>query len=216
MSMLDNTAFDTAIKNMSYDEQLISKLHQGEIDSFFRFYNWNNISVTQSINRAIESEFVGVDHSYRITGGGLVFHCPGDIVFSIGNRIKHNVLPQKLKERCQWLAKFLTSCLTNLNVPVNVIGDVKGKNQNINFCSSYHNPYEVALGSDKVIGLALKKTKYWIVFQGVIHMSKTADYFKDFTNYDQYFTNGILSKAKVESELLYHEILSQLTHLKLI
>ena len=90
------------------------------------------------------------------------------------------------------------------------------KNENINFCSSYHNPYEVALGSDKVIGLALKKTKYWIVFQGVIHMSKTADYFKDFTNYDQYFTNGILSKAKVESELLYHEILSQLTHLKLI
>ena len=214
--MLDRTVFDTAIENMSYDELLIKNLQDEKINSFFRFYNWTTTSVTQSVNRELVDEFIHIDHSYRVTGGGLVFHCPRDIVFSMGNVVKHDVLPHKLKERCQWLADFLTSCLQNLNVDVHVIGEIETKNQNINFCSSYHNPYEVVLGSDKVIGLALKKTRHSIVFQGVIHMSKTANYFKDLVKYEQYFTNGILSNAKVEPFEICDEIQKQLIHLKLI
>ena len=216
MAMLDRTVFNTAKENMTYDEQLIKNLQNKNLKSFFRFYTWITPSVTQSVNRELTDEFLHVDNSYRITGGGLVFHCPGDIVFSIGNELKHDILPHKLKERCQWLADFLTSCLNNLNVDVNVIGNVEIKKQNINFCSSYHNPYEVVLGSDKVIGLALKKTKDSIVFQGVIHMSKTVDYFKDLIKFEPYFTKGILANTKVESYKIYNEIQKQLIHLKLI
>ena len=215
--MLDISEFDTAKENMEYDEVLVRKLHSCELASFFRIYTWKTTSVTQSVNRDIPIEFANVDSSSRFTGGGLVFHCPGDIVFSLGNQIEHSVLPKKLKERCAFIANFLTESLNELNIPASVIGDTKKVHQNINFCSSYHNPYEVMIGEDKVIGIALKRTKDWIVFQGVIHLKKSLAYFGEFSNlYGSFFTNGIQSHTKHTTQDIQVVIINQLKRLKLV
>lgn len=215
--MVDKNTFNSAQNNMSYDDVLVGKLHTNEIPSFLRIYQWKQTSITQSINRKISSDFESIDKSFRITGGGLVFHCPNDIVFSMGNPISDKILPKKLKKRCEWLADTLALCLQECNVPAKVVGDIKVDHQNINFCSSYHNPYEVMIGNDKVIGIALKKTKDWIVFQGVIHMSKTSSFFKYLPDkYTQYFTNGITSNSDINSLKLTQKIIDEFKRQKLI
>tara|TARA_A100001015_G_C14746398_1_gene615771 strand:+ start:102 stop:749 length:648 start_codon:yes stop_codon:yes gene_type:complete len=215
--MIDKKSFNSAKKNMAYDETLIKQLHSRKIKHFYRFYQWKNRGLTQAKNKTIPPEFLTIDNAYRITGGGLVFHCPEDIVFSIGNAIHHTILPKSIKKRCEWISKFLCECLIQLNLPVKSIGNILFNNQDINFCSSYHNPYEITLETNKVIAISVKKTKDWIVFQGVIHMSSTHEYFNDYScTYKPYFTTGINQNFSVNSVDIINVIFTQLKLQKLL
>ena len=99
---LDTTGFKHARENMNYDVSCVQRLHKHTQTHFFRQYTWQDVSITQSEKRAIPEDLSHVDHAFRLTGGGLVFHCPGDIVFSSAAPIKNTPLPSRLKERCYW------------------------------------------------------------------------------------------------------------------
>ena len=191
--MFDNTSFKTAQENMLYDVQSCHALSKEQDPLFFRFYPWQSIGLTQSEKRPIPKDLCSFEHAFRLTGGGLVFHCPGDIVFSHVAPIKHPLLPHKLKDRCYWIAKTIKKGLHNVGIHVQLAGDklVNYTPDSIMFCNTYHNPYECLLDNEKVCGLALKKTRSTILFQGSIHLQNTQKWFPELTaRYGSYFTKG--------------------------
>ncbi len=191
--MLDTTSFHTAQENMRYDETQFSLIQPDSNHLFFRFYPWQSHGLTQSEKRPLPENLLSFDHAYRLTGGGIVFHCPGDIVFSHAAPIKHPLLPQKLKDRCLWMAKSIQAALIKAGIPTDLAADLPEpqSKSNIMFCNAYHNPYECLLDNQKICGLALKKTRHSIIFQGSIHLHNTATYFTNIQDtYGSYFTRG--------------------------
>tara|TARA_B100000427_G_scaffold74913_1_gene61031 strand:- start:2015 stop:2668 length:654 start_codon:yes stop_codon:yes gene_type:complete len=191
--MFDNTAFKTAQENMLYDAKYCHDLSQNQDALFFRFYPWQSIGLTQSEKRPIPKDLRSFEHAFRLTGGGIVFHCPGDIVFSHVAPIKHPLLPHKLKDRCYWMANTIKKGLHSVGIHVQLAGErrVNHTSDSIMFCNTYHNPYECLLNNDKICGLALKKTRSTILFQGSIHLQNTQKWFPELTDrYGSYFTKG--------------------------
>ncbi len=206
--MLDTTSFYTAHENMRYDETQFSLIQPDSNHLFFRFYTWQLPGLTQSEKRRLPKNLLPFDHAYRLTGGGIVFHCPGDIVFSHAAPIAHPLLPSKLKERCLWMAKSIQAGLMKAGIYTDLAADLPKpqSESNIMFCNSYHNPYECLLDNQKICGIALKKTRHSIIFQGSIHLHNTATYFPDIQDaYGSYFTRGCahLSLPSTDSIISY-------------
>ena len=205
MSMFDNASFATASENMIYDKNQFLLHEQNNNDCFFRFYSWQAIGLTQTEKRKFPQVLTTLDHAYRVTGGGIVFHCPGDIVFAHSAPVNHPILSSNIKQRCLWMAQTIQSALQRSGIPVTLAGDIPSTHseRNILFCNAYHNPYECMLADQKVCGIAVKKTRSSIIFQGSIHLKSTFDYFPHLASeYGSYFTKGCSTQNTPTTETI--------------
>ena len=188
--MIDQTSFSSAAKNMQYDVSLFQKLQQNG-ERFFRIYEWEGVGITQSEKRAIPEDLLVFDHSYRLTGGGVVFHSPGDVVFSIGGALSDSFFPAKSKDLLSWCSDLFGQSLSKIGIAVTNKTDLDLV-KNINFCASYFNPYELYVGNAKIFGFALKKTRTHFLIQGVIHVKSTfLSYESVQDQYNAFFSTGI-------------------------
>lgn len=188
--MIDQTSFSTSAINMQYDLSLFQKLQQNG-ERFFRIYEWEGVGITQSEKRLIPEDLLVFDHSYRLTGGGVVFHSPGDVVFSIGGALSDSFFPSKSKNLLNWCSDLFAQSLLKLGIPVKKKSDLDLV-KNINFCASYFNPYELYFGNAKIFGFALKKTRTHFLIQGVIHVKSTFLFYDSVQDqYNSFFTTGI-------------------------
>ena len=76
----NSNAFDSAEKNMAFDEYLLNNLLPNQRSE--RFYIWQHPGITYSYKQQCPQDMTQFDHSSRLTGGGIVFHSHEDIVFS--------------------------------------------------------------------------------------------------------------------------------------
>lgn len=182
-----NTSLNTANENMAFDERLFNTFKTKQ-KSFFRCYTWKERGLTQSEKRNIPENLSHIDHGFRCTGGGIVFHCPNDIVWSYGVPIiNKNPSP---KDVMATLKNHFQSTFEHFDI--HTTAKTTKSTPDISFCASYDNPYELAINDTKIFGLALKKTATYILVQGVLHVAETAIHFNDIhTMYKQYFTKGI-------------------------
>jgi lipoate-protein ligase A len=192
-SIFIDDSFDTAAENMHFDEQLLERLEQEPDKRFFRFYEWKNPGITLSYNKDIPASLLEIDHSKRLSGGGVVFHSPGDIVFSITARLDDDFFPKKFKDKLCFVSNTLSNAITDaLEEPVTSTAETTEKN--ILFCNSYPNPYERYVNGEKVLALAQRKYRDLFLIQGVIHCSSNFEYFSQYTDYTTYFTQGAKSQ----------------------
>ena len=204
------THFKTALDNMNFDNELVQKVQTNALPYFFRLYSWQQPGITQTEKRPLDKNLTFIDHAPRLTGGGIVFHCPGDLVFSHAAKITDPRLPKSIKKRCEWLSNAFHQAFTSVNIPVKK--SIESQKQNIQFCSSYHNPYELTLNNHKVLGIAVKKTKDIIAFQVVIHLHPTKKWFNELSkNYEPFFTPGILTLHKTTTIAIINTIHKQLS-----
>jgi len=205
--MYTHQSFETAAENMAFDRDCIGRLVNQEIPAFLRIYTWQQRGLTQSEKRPIPTPLQPIDHAYRSTGGGIVFHCPGDIVFATGAPIHYNKLPTTIKERCDWMSEQLAMALQSVGVPVTRSLPKTTTRDAITFCSAYHNPYELVVGDNKIVGIAVKRTRQYMVFQGVIHVRKTALFYPELTpSYTRYFTAGCQETCAIDTQQLCAKI----------
>ncbi len=195
--MINKTGFETAKENMDYDVDLFEQLKESN-QRFFRIYEWKHVGLTQSEKRDIPKDLLAYDHSYRLTGGGVVFHCPGDIVFSIGGSLGDDYFPSKSKDLMLWCSQLFSSALQSMDIPVYTKDELNGA-KNINFCASYFNPYELYVKDAKVFGFALKKTRSHFLIQGVVHVLPTEQGYSSVANlYSLFFTKGIQQSFNID------------------
>ena len=175
---------------MDFDARLFNACIESN-ERFFRLYQWMNCGITQSEKRPIDELLMGYDCAYRLTGGGIVFHSPGDLVFSIGGRLGDDFFSSKSSDIMNWVADLFYSSLQNLDVSVTFTSPVSHE-KNIQYCASYSNPYELYVNGSKVFGFALKRTRSHFLIQGVLHRSDARIYFQDCIDlYGLFFSKGI-------------------------
>lgn len=178
--MLDTISFASAAENMVYDEKLLAQLPVG--GRRFRAYVWQQPGVTISYKQAALDGLEDLDVTTRFTGGGAVFHCPGDIVLSCVSWLDDPLFVGKLKDKVgvvrDWVRDGLTSC------GVVAVGHESQAPRDLAFCQTYHSPYELAVDGHKVVALTLRKAKDRVMIQGIIHLQRTADWFSLSSAYD--------------------------------
>ena len=121
---------------MDYDETL---LELKESRSICRLYQWQNQpSITLPYNRTLPTELIDIDHAHRPTGGGIVFHSPGVLLFTIIASMKDPAFPAPFKEKLQWNSTQLHTVFNTLGYQTTTVRSEKKRD--ITFCNSYPNP----------------------------------------------------------------------------
>ncbi|MFT5171261.1 MAG: lipoate-protein ligase A, partial [Candidatus Marinamargulisbacteria bacterium] len=157
--------FGSAAENMAFDEALLDS--RALFDRVIRAYIWQRPGVTYSYNKPAPDPIAELDRSSRPTGGGLVFHSPGDIVFSIVVPVDDLVIDGPLKEKMVRLS--MASRLALGQVGISVDGKVVAKRApNITFCNAYPNPFELYVGGEKVVAMTLRRIKTRVLVQGIV------------------------------------------------
>jgi lipoate-protein ligase A len=196
---MNTRSFPHAEENMRYDDTLLQSLQLGQRDSFFRAYEWQVPSITHSYNKPLAEDLVSIDHASRATGGGIVFHSPGDITFSLGAYHHHPDLPQRFKDKIEWVSHHMTQALEHCGVHTTASIHPEGE-QTIQFCNGYHNPYERMVNGQKCVAIAMRRFRDVFMMQGVIHMTNNKDFFILDAAYTPYLTEGL--KGQLEAKAL--------------
>jgi lipoate-protein ligase A len=185
-------SFPAAIDNMTYDHQLLSKFNINpnlHIPPHFRCYLWPQPSLTYSFKQELPSLLLPFDHAKRITGGGIVFHNPHDLTFSLCALLTDPLFAKGIKNKMSFIQAIVHSILAEFNLEND---SAVVTNPNIAYCNTYPNPFEIYVQGQKILGLTIKKSKYAFLIQGIIHTSSNFKWFyylpKEF---HAYFTHGL-------------------------
>ena len=181
----------SAEANMGFDERMLkSGLFYNDFP-VFRAYLWDRPGITYSYNKGVPEDFDFEDMSSRPTGGGIVFHSPGDIVFSCLARLDDPFFPKKIKCKMGVVSSWVRLALVSEGIPVDDVKPIDPM-PDIQFCVSYPNPDECFVNGQKVLGLTMRRWKAHFLIQGIIHVQNNFDYFsEDLGEYATYFTRGL-------------------------
>ncbi len=185
---------------MNYDQQLLDQVALSK-ERIFRVYPWKNSGITYSYKQDLPEPLKAIDHSKRITGGGIVFHCPDDIVFSVTSTTEDPFFKKSLKSKLSQISKMIQVAFRKIEFELNT--QTVSKNNNIDYCQSYHNPFELYYKTKKVVAFSLRKTRQAFIIQGIIHLNANKTWFSDLPKeYEAYYCMGITPKTeKLKSEV---------------
>jgi lipoate-protein ligase A len=164
---LSTVGFETAKENMAYDTQLL--MHLPDDRPMVRVYLWQTPGITVSFKQTCPAHMAHIDHAIRPTGGGIVYHSPGDVVFALAS---HNHVPkQKPTHILTMISSKINHALALANVSLDA-GPLPGL-KDPSFCQTYPTPFELSVNGKKICGLTIRQFKTnWLV-QGIIHASPT-------------------------------------------
>lgn len=190
-------SYDTAIENMTADETLITNLANNE--HFHRFYLWKTPGITYSHKHTCPDHLKPLDQSPRLTGGGIVYHSPNDVVFSMGAHRHNPHYPQKPSQIIRWVTSLINETLTSLTIPVTMM--TESNHVDYTYCHTYPTPFELAVHNQKIVGLTIRQFKDRWLLQGVIHTQPSHPSF--------------LPHYQLEISLNAHDVMNSLiTHFK--
>lgn len=181
--------FASAAENMQFDEQLLSDLQNGAYPYFFRYYPWQTPGLTLPKSVEVPEELLHYDRAHRSTGGGIVFHCPGDSVFSLGFFINDSRFPAKFKEKLHVISEWFGEHLLKEGFETYCQVDTSERYDRT-FCTTYPNPFERYCNGHKVVAFAMKRTRDVFMVQGIIHRKATGIFFHH-EGLSCFFTQGL-------------------------
>ena len=161
--------FETAFENMSFDETKLNILEENI--RFERYYIWKNPGITYSFKQECPENMKSLDHSIRLTGGGIVFHSPGDLVFSIASSNNDPHYPKKSKDKLTAISSRLLQAFKHVGIELDK-DQYLGK-LDYTYCQSYPTPFEISLNKKKICGLTIRQFKSKWLIQGSIHTKET-------------------------------------------
>ena len=170
--------FATAQENMDFDRHLLQTITQG--DTHIRVYEWQTPGITYPERQTPPQSLQSINHGNRPTGGGIVFHCPGDIVLCIILPKPGRYSPKILHDTVSQVATLIQNAFQTLGL--NVIQHSpppEDATPNLAFCKTYFSPNELYYNGSKICGLTLKRYQKNLMIQGIIHLQNAKGWFKD-------------------------------------
>lgn len=165
---LFSDSFDTAQENMQWDAEQSLEFEAGYRQPVGRIYRWKNPGITIPQTKVGLWTPLDCDWAPRITGGGVVFHCPGDIVFLIAVHESESDWPRSMKERLRRIQQWIVHHCEDEGFDVNCTNPSTGVVDHT-YCQQYPNTFELDYQGSKCLGLAVRKFRtHWVV-QGVLH-----------------------------------------------
>lgn len=126
-----------------------------------------------------------IDWAIRPTGGGLVFHAPGDILVSCVIPASQFRSPGSLqnwiREWCVQLSGDLLAC----GIRVDNSLDAPRGSQTIDsrFCQTYPTPFEIVQNGSKVVAVAVRRGRHHVLVQSILHTTPAFPYFSEVQNW---------------------------------
>lgn len=174
-------SFKTAQQNMDFDRTLLKEASQRSA-SCIRIYKWQTPGITFPDRQTPPHSLSHLDHGHRPTGGGIVFHCPDDIVLCLILPKPSHSSPKLLHTTVTKVAKAIQAAFDSLSITVTLKTQPPQMNDatatpNLAFCKTYFSPNELYYNESKLCGLTLKRYQTLLMIQGIIHLQKTQDHF---------------------------------------
>ncbi len=199
VTALDFTSCHTAQENMRFDDRLL--LQAPAKQRIFRVYEWQSPGITFSYKQRLPESLQIIDHARRFTGGGIVFHSPGDIVFCCIIPQIDPLLGKRPKDFLSWIATSLQGSFTVVNIPVTCLNSVH--QPNYEFCQTYPAPFELGIQGSKCVAMSLRRTRTHMMIQGIIHLSNPHLWIKSYgLNYPEASLYLPLKLRHIQSELI--------------
>ena len=174
---IDTTQLPTAQQNMDYDLHLVNSLPINT--TIERWYEWPTPGITFSYKQECPTELRHIDHGKRATGGGIVCHSPGDIVFS---QALWRTAPTSESSLINTLAKVsnqIQAILNKKDIPFELQNNPSTSSINHHYCSSYPTPFEILINNQKRCGLTIRRFKDRCLIQGVLHCATSHTLFSE-------------------------------------
>ncbi len=203
MTIITRIALPTAQENMDHDAATAGQASPPTI----RIYTWPAAGITYPERRPGPALTWNIDTGHRPTGGGILFHSPGSIVFSIVAPMDDVALPRPLKSKLATVGQWIREGLNSAGYPTSPDTECPQYLQNRLFCTSYHNPYELRFNGEKVAAMALRKSRSSILIQGIIHVVSNHPYFEHLgTEVRPYLSSGLGGTIDDTSRITDHLI----------
>jgi lipoate-protein ligase A len=161
----DTQSHPSASENMAWDAALLT--HRAPNQRIQRWYVWPHPGITYSYKQPCPPSLVHHDHAQRITGGGIVFHSPGDIVFTYIGATNDPLFPRSPKAKLAHVSQLIRDVLAPY-IPLDA-SPSQSSSPNRDYCHSYPTPFELSVDGHKLLGITLRQFKPNWIIQGIIH-----------------------------------------------
>lgn len=167
-------SFQTARENMAYDESLLANLEPSQ--RLYRVYKWQHPGITYSYKQPLPAALMSFDSAKRFTGGGIVFHCPGDIVLTAIGWLDDPLFKGKLKDKVLTIQQAIKQALHTIGVEAT--SKQPSTTPNLDYCQTYDSPYELVINNEKHVALTLRRNRSAFMIQAIIHLTATQTAFE--------------------------------------
>ena len=171
----------TGIENMAIDLEMFKNCDA----PLLRLYSWANKCISygclQKIDRIINVDSAvrdGWEIRKRPTGGGLVYHLPGELTYCVVCPVE--LLPRGIKGAYNYISDIIVKALNSLGIDAK-IGNRRpytadripqaGPHQN-DLCFSNTREYEITINGKKAVGSAQKRGRKAVLQQGTVQLSE--------------------------------------------
>lgn len=211
-TILDTSTFATAHLNMRFDEKLFNNSQPNT--RICRVYIWENPGITYSYRQQPTwPELEPFDISERITGGGVLFHSAGDVVFSVIAENTDPIFPKPLSQKMAVLTQWISEIFQDLGIKLQST-DEKSTDLNRVFCNTYPSRFELSYANQKILAMTIRRFRQQFMIQGLIHIADNFAQFQLPQSWSPYLSEGIkdpsVSSVEVQNRLL--QKLSKDTH----
>lgn len=193
--------FSNSNENMNFDRDLLEQASTTTSNIYLRIYTWSVPGITIPEKRTLPPDLSHCDSSTRPTGGGVVFHAPGDLVFCLIFPLKSPLFPGTLKEKLLLVSTWIRNSLSEQDVHAHHTQENKDY-RNLQFCKGYFSPSELYIGSEKICGLTLRRFRKHVMIQGILHLKDSEKAFPNLLNYHLFFSKGLdIDGEKLKTDL---------------
>lgn len=176
-----------AFLNMQKDETLCAE-HDLSADKNLqlRFYSWLNPAIScgyaQNPAKLLDlnkAEKLGVEIVKRLTGGGMVFHQPGELTYALV--APQSALPPGIIPSCNFISEIFIKALRKVGIPTELAetAGFDGEYER-DICFARPAKYEVVCRGKKLIGSAQKRGKNSLFQHGSLAIEPLLPVFKEF------------------------------------
>lgn len=187
-------SFQTVSENMNHDltkTETLSLQHR-----YLRCYIWEKAAITYGYNQTLNPELASFPNSKRPTGGGIVFHAPQDMVFSLCFHHTDPWFSRSLKD-LSWLTHYLKGIFFKSGIIPS--SSSEEKESDLTFCSSYPNPFELHYQGSKLLGISARKFRKASLIQCIIHLGNGQKAFSSIPAYKGHISQGVAFPIKVKA-----------------
>lgn len=206
-------AFDGA-ENMRRDQEKFLTAEQHALKNYFYlgFYTWQNKAISfgyrQKIAELIDlkkAAALGIELVSRPTGGGMVFHQPGELTYCLV--AARALFPTGIISSCNAISKIIISGLNKLGLAVELAQQQGVTTCNQNLCFARATKYEVLSQGRKLLGSAQRRGKNVFLQQGSLPLTTLSKEFSQLTNLAP-LKKSMITVAEITTKNLNWEVIA--------
>ncbi len=144
--------------------------------AMLRTYTWEKPCITigyrqkpEAVKNPVKLEIVS-----RPTGGGVVYHQPGELTYSLVLPLDYPGLPKSIQASCNYLSEAILNALIKSGIDAELFGK-KGTLRS-DLCFAAAEAYEIVYEGKKIVGSAQRRGRKALLQQGTFKCDLPNDF----------------------------------------